>query len=246
MVWPEWTGGDAACELPSRTGRLPNRLPTKLSLICEGETEGLSCHALVNSPTVQIPFDRHAPYSPLLPHRRPTPSLMPSPYRAESPTPTSAAPSIVHASTSTIVQDGEELASKLEAERDDESRSETVNGDPRDPDPPRLDAQQPARLPFLPRPNPDPNVVTWDGPDDPENPQNWSFWYKWWLTTVCTVMTLNVYVSLIQKRLMSIPENLTHYSPGRSRLLRLHRPCPSSRATFMRREKWVTSYSPSS
>ncbi|KAI0270437.1 major facilitator superfamily domain-containing protein [Gloeopeniophorella convolvens] len=50
----------------------------------------------------------------------------------------------------------------------------------------------PAPLPFLPKPSTDPNLVTWDGPDDPANPQNWSFWYKWWLTIVCTVMTLNV------------------------------------------------------
>ncbi|KAG8898945.1 hypothetical protein FRC01_010715, partial [Tulasnella sp. 417] len=25
----------------------------------------------------------------------------------------------------------------------------------------------------------DPNVVTWDGPDDPQNPQNWSGKKKW-------------------------------------------------------------------
>src|SRR6267142_976297 len=126
---------------------------------------------------------------------------MPSPYRASSPTLTSATPSIVHASTSTIVQnEGEEFASKLESKRDNESSFETVNDDPRDPDPPQPKTQHPAPLPFLPRPNPDPNVVTWDGPDDPENPQNWSFWYKWWLTTVCTVMTLNVCVSLIPFR----------------------------------------------
>jgi hypothetical protein len=126
---------------------------------------------------------------------------MRSPYRASSPTLTSAAPSVVHASTSTIVQElGEELAFKHEAERDNESRFETANGDPRDLDSPQSKTQQPAPLPFLPRPNPDPNVVTWDGPDDAENPQNWSFWYKWWLTAVCTVMTLNVYVSLMPFR----------------------------------------------
>jgi DHA1 family multidrug resistance protein-like MFS transporter len=129
---------------------------------------------------------------------------MPSPYRASSPTVTSAAPSVVHASTSTILHhEAEEFSIKLETERDDESRfdaSSSVNDHPRHPDPPRAEVQKPAPLPFLPRPSTDPNVVSWDGPDDPENPQNWSFWYKWWLTTVCTVMTLNVYVSHIPFR----------------------------------------------
>ncbi|KAH9991078.1 hypothetical protein BJV77DRAFT_1068576 [Russula vinacea] len=50
----------------------------------------------------------------------------------------------------------------------------------------------PPPLPFLPKPNTDPNLVKWDGPDDPENPQNWSFWYKSWITMVSTTATLNV------------------------------------------------------
>lgn len=53
-----------------------------------------------------------------------------------------------------------------------------------------------APLPFLPKPNTDPNLVTWDGPDDPTNPQNWSFWYKSWLTAVSSLTILAVYVSL--------------------------------------------------
>jgi hypothetical protein len=91
--------------------------------------------------------------------------------------------------------EGEEFASNLKAEGDNESRFETVNDDPHDLGPPQPKTPPPAPLPILPRINPDPKVVTWDGPDDPTNPQNWSFWYKWWLTTVCTVMTLNMYVS---------------------------------------------------
>ena len=89
---------------------------------------------------------------------------------------------------------------KFEAARDDESRFEeasySANSDLQDSDPPHLRKQQPTPtpLPFLPKPNADPNLVKWEGPNDPENPQNWSFWYKWWLTTVCTLMTLNVYV----------------------------------------------------
>lgn len=38
----------------------------------------------------------------------------------------------------------------------------------------------------------DPNMVTWDSPNDPTNPQNWSKPYKWFLTVVCCVMTVNV------------------------------------------------------
>ena len=38
----------------------------------------------------------------------------------------------------------------------------------------------------------DPNMITWDGPNDPSNPQNWSIKYKWFVTIVCTVITINV------------------------------------------------------
>lgn len=40
--------------------------------------------------------------------------------------------------------------------------------------------------------SPDPNMVTWDGPDDPTNPQNWSIGRKWFITIVCGISTLNV------------------------------------------------------
>lgn len=46
----------------------------------------------------------------------------------------------------------------------------------------------------LPVPNRDPNMVTWDGPDDPTNPQNWSIGRKWVITMSCIIMTVNVYV----------------------------------------------------
>ena len=123
---------------------------------------------------------------------------MASPYRVSSPTLTGAAQSVVHPSTSTIVQDEGGLGIKFEATHDDESRFEeasySASSDPQDSDSPHPRIQQPTPLPFLPKPNADPNLVKWEGPDDPENPQNWSFWYKWWLTVVCTLMTLNVYV----------------------------------------------------
>ncbi|KAJ7100940.1 MFS polyamine transporter [Mycena belliarum] len=39
---------------------------------------------------------------------------------------------------------------------------------------------------------PDPQAVTWEGPDDPENPQNWSKGTKWLMTMVCIAMAVNV------------------------------------------------------
>ena len=37
----------------------------------------------------------------------------------------------------------------------------------------------------------DPNMVTWDTPDDPTNPQNWTTVYKWLVTIVCLITTVN-------------------------------------------------------
>lgn len=39
-----------------------------------------------------------------------------------------------------------------------------------------------------------PNLVTFDGPNDPIDPQNWSNGYKWWITIYCCIMTFDVYV----------------------------------------------------
>ncbi|CAD6442598.1 f42aebb5-e7a6-4ad3-be1c-b77f14329f51 [Sclerotinia trifoliorum] len=38
----------------------------------------------------------------------------------------------------------------------------------------------------------DPNLVTWDGPDDPENPMNWPAKKKWCITVILGVMTFVV------------------------------------------------------
>jgi hypothetical protein len=94
-----------------------------------------------------------------------------------------------HSSTTTILQD-EQL--KFEEAGHDEARFDAFDGE--DPIPTVKSSAMPPPPPFLRKPNTDPNLVTWDGPDDPENPQNQSFWYKWRLTILCTVMTLNVYV----------------------------------------------------
>ena len=36
----------------------------------------------------------------------------------------------------------------------------------------------------------DPNVVTWDGPNDPQNPMNWTMKKKWTNIAVLSVLTL--------------------------------------------------------
>jgi hypothetical protein len=81
---------------------------------------------------------------------------------------------------------------KLETERE-EAHFELYHGSDPQYSPAKKNSSA-SQLPFLPKPNTDPNIVTWDGPEDPENPKNWSFWYRWFITIVCTVMTLNVYV----------------------------------------------------
>jgi hypothetical protein len=97
----------------------------------------------------------------------------------------------------TILHD-EQLAIKLETEHD-EARFEFY--DPQNP--PAKNKSSASPLPFLPKPNADPNVVTWDGPEDPENPKNWLFWYRWCITIACTIMTLNVHVPPDQGDLLS-------------------------------------------
>ena len=48
---------------------------------------------------------------------------------------------------------------------------------------------------------PDPDLVTWDGPDDPRNPHNWSFVVKsgitgiWIFANLCTAMSSSIYSS---------------------------------------------------
>jgi hypothetical protein len=36
----------------------------------------------------------------------------------------------------------------------------------------------------------DPNIVTWDGPDDPTNPMNWTMRKKWSNVAVLSVLTI--------------------------------------------------------
>jgi hypothetical protein len=33
----------------------------------------------------------------------------------------------------------------------------------------------------------DPNIVTWDSPNDPTNPRNWSVKYRWFITLLVSV-----------------------------------------------------------
>lgn len=78
------------------------------------------------------------------------------------------------------------VAPDPEAESAQEEKNiEAYGGD--DPHEPRKDKNAP-----LPHEARDPNMVTWDSPNDPSNPQNWSKAYKWFLTFICCVMTVNV------------------------------------------------------
>ena len=56
--------------------------------------------------------------------------------------------------------------------------------------------------PVEPEPEqPDPNLITWAGPDDPENPQNWNFWTKvgisliWVFANLVTCVASSIYSS---------------------------------------------------
>ena len=116
------------------------------------------------------------------------------PSRSSSPTSTldGVYPSPVHSSSSTIVHD-DVLEIKFETEFGETHIEAYGTGRKVSRHPP---TKKLAPSSFLPKPKDDPNLVTWDGPDDPDNPQNWPFWYRWWLTALCTVMTLNVYVPI--------------------------------------------------
>ncbi|THH13906.1 hypothetical protein EW146_g6361 [Bondarzewia mesenterica] len=69
----------------------------------------------------------------------------------------------------------------------DEAEIEKYGGD--EPDEPTPKTSLPVAPP---QPPADPNLVTWDGPNDPENPQNWSRRRKWALTVLVSLLTLNV------------------------------------------------------
>ncbi|KAK3687460.1 major facilitator superfamily domain-containing protein [Podospora appendiculata] len=51
-----------------------------------------------------------------------------------------------------------------------------------------------------PKPSADPDLVTWDGPDDPENPKNWPKAHKW--TYTCTV-SLFVFISPVSSAMIA-------------------------------------------
>jgi DHA1 family multidrug resistance protein-like MFS transporter len=91
----------------------------------------------------------------------------------------------------TVVDDDEKPQSALQREIiRDELRFEKYGGD--DVEDPPLKTPLGETPPPSYAPNEDPNLVTWDGPNDLENPQNWSRKYKWFITIICSVMTVNV------------------------------------------------------
>jgi MFS transporter, DHA1 family, multidrug resistance protein len=72
----------------------------------------------------------------------------------------------------------------------DELRFEKYGGD--DVEDPPLKTPLGETPPPSYAPNENPDLVTWDGPNDLENPQNWSRRYKWFITIICSIMTVNV------------------------------------------------------
>lgn len=72
----------------------------------------------------------------------------------------------------------------------DEQNFERYRGD--DPHKPAPKSLMDEKSSPTPSPESDPNLVTWDGPNDPANPQNWSKSRKWVITAICIIMTVNV------------------------------------------------------
>ena len=58
-------------------------------------------------------------------------------------------------------------------------------------------------------PEQDPNIVTWDGPNDPNNPRNWPFKQRWIVTLTVSSFTLMRYVYVITISIRSREQCLT-------------------------------------
>ncbi|KAK1827332.1 major facilitator superfamily domain-containing protein [Podospora conica] len=69
--------------------------------------------------------------------------------------------------------------------------------------------------------NRDPNVVSWDGPNDPENPMNWTDRKKWTLIAVLSIMTLVT------------PLGSSMFAPGIPKIMVEFKESSSIVATFM-------------
>ena len=74
----------------------------------------------------------------------------------------------------------------------DETAFSRYGGDYVEEPSPRSPPERQKSLHIPSKPEKDPNMVNWDGPDDPENPQNWSKSYKWLLTLICMLLCVNV------------------------------------------------------
>lgn len=53
----------------------------------------------------------------------------------------------------------------------------------------------------------DPNIVSWDGPDDPDNPLNWSSGLKWSNIALVSAITFVTFVRLFQSHYISFTNN---------------------------------------
>jgi hypothetical protein len=91
--------------------------------------------------------------------------------------------------TAVTEDDKNSLKRALEQEiKRDELHFEKYGGD--DITDPPLKTESPKKQSH--EPEEDPNLVSWDGPNDAANPQNWPRKYKWIITVICSIMTVNV------------------------------------------------------
>ncbi|KAK1754267.1 major facilitator superfamily domain-containing protein [Echria macrotheca] len=67
----------------------------------------------------------------------------------------------------------------------------------------------------------DPNIVTWDGPNDPENPENWTDKKKWTSIAVLSIMTVVT------------PLGSSMFAPGIPKILAEFHETSSTTATFL-------------
>ncbi|KAK4987671.1 hypothetical protein LTR66_007535 [Elasticomyces elasticus] len=97
---------------------------------------------------------------------------------------------------------------KAEEEEEDETIPEILDGLPAEQD---VEVQRPPlQKRITTRSIKDPNLVTWDGPDDPGNPKNWSMKRKWAATLVVSSFTFisPVSSSMVAPALTTIARDL--------------------------------------
>ena len=84
-----------------------------------------------------------------------------------------------------------------------------------------------------------PNIVTWDSPNDPTNPHNWSFKRRWFVTVLISINNLCVYVQVF---LFPTQYSTYDFSYLVGRIRHHHRPslAPLSNTRFTLRKRFPT------